>query len=261
MTLALDLPECPASLVSRRDPRWKLAAALLACGILAFTKTWPVALGGLAAALLLAWLARLPGRWFRGRVGGVLLLMAVFLAWLPFVPRSADDALPLGMLTLSRHGSQLFVVALAKTTSLVTIALVVLATAPLQDTFKAARALRVPGVLVQLLLLTYRYVFLLFDEFSRLRTALRVRGYRNRASLHSYRTIGQVAGTLLVRSHERAERVGQAMRCRGYDGEFRTLHAFQTTRADVLFFVAVVAVAAGLLAVDLLVRWQPLTLP
>ncbi len=260
MTLALDLPECADSLVSRRDPRWKLAAVLLTCGLLAFTRTWPVALAGLAAVLLLVWLAKLPGRWYRSRVGGVLLFLAVFLAWLPFVPRSADDALPLGMLNLSQHGVQVFVVALAKTTSLVSLVLVVLATAPLQDTFKAAHSLRMPGVLVHLLLLTYRYVFLLFDEFSRLRTALRVRGYRNRASLHSYRTIGQVAGTLLVRSHERAERVGQAMRCRGFDGEFRTLHAFQTTLADVMFFAVVVAVAAALLAADLMIRWQVLPL-
>ena len=258
MTLALDLPECPESLVSRRDPRWKLATVLLACGLLAFTRTWPVALVGLAAVLLLVWLAKLPGRWYGRRIGGVLLFLAIFLAWLPLVPRSADDALPLGMLTLSRHGLQVFVVALAKTTSLVSLVLVVMATAPLQDTFKAAHALRIPGVLVHLLLLTYRYVFLLFDEFSRLRTALRVRGYRNRASLHSYHTIGQVAGTLLVRSHERAERVGQAMRCRGFDGEFRTLHAFQTTLGDVLFLVAIVAIAAGLLVTDLVIRWQVL---
>jgi cobalt/nickel transport system permease protein len=66
-----------------------------------------------------------------------------------------------------------------------------------------------------------------------------VRGFRNRANLQSYRTIGQVAGTLLVRSHERSERVGQAMGCRGFDGEFRSLSEFRTTSLDVLVFTTI----------------------
>ena len=67
--------------------------------------------------------------------------------------------------------------------------------------------------------------------------ALRVRGYRNRANLHSYRTIGAVTGALLVRGWERGERVGHAMRCRGFDGRFRSLSEFRTTAADVLMFL------------------------
>jgi cobalt/nickel transport system permease protein len=61
-----------------------------------------------------------------------------------------------------------------------------------------------------------------------------------------------VAGALLVRSHERAERVGQAMRCRGFDGRFRSLTAFRTRPADVTFFLLTAGAAAGLLLWDLL---------
>jgi cobalt/nickel transport system permease protein len=127
-------------------------------------------------------------------------------------------------------------------------------TAPWEVTLKAAHALRVPGLLVQLVALTYRYLHLLVEEVGRLRIALRVRGYRNRASLHSYRTVGHVAGTLLVRSSERAERVGQAMRCRGFDGRFRSLVDFATRPPDVLAFGLIVAWAGGLLAWDILLR-------
>ena len=136
---------------------------------------------------------------------------------------------------------------------MISLMLVLLATTPLPDVFKAARALGMPRLLVLLLLLTYRYVFLLMDEFARLRIALRVRGFRNRATLHSYRTIGQVSGTLLVRSQERSDRVGQAMRCRGFDGEFRTLHEFHAGGRDVAAFITIVGFAAGLLLWDWLV--------
>ena len=135
--------------------------------------------------------------------------------------------------------------------TVVALMLVLLATAPLDATLKAAHALYVPGVLVQLAVLTYRYLFVLAGELGRLRLALRVRGYRNRATRHSYRTVGHVAGTLLVRSYERAERVGQAMRCRGFDGRFRTLTEFRTTPRDLLAFVLVTACAIGLVAWDL----------
>jgi cobalt/nickel transport system permease protein len=83
-----------------------------------------------------------------------------------------------------------------------------------------------------------------------MRAALRVRGYRNRATGHCYRTVGHVAGTLLVRGAERAERVGQAMRCRGFDGRFRSLAEFHTRLTDVLLFGAIMATAVGLGALD-----------
>ena len=105
-----------------------------------------------------------------------------------------------------------------------------------------------PGLLVHLTLLSYRYVGLLAGELARVRVALRVRGYRNRATRHSYRTVAHVAAGLLVRGHDRAERVGQAMRSRGFDGRFRSLAAFRTTTADVGFFFTVVVMAAALVA-------------
>ncbi len=155
-----------------------------------------------------------------------------------------------GPATLSAAGAETALVLICKAAALVLLALVLLATAPLDATLKAAHALRVPGLLVQLTLLSYRYLFLLADELGRLRIAVRVRGYRNRANLHSYRTIGAVTGSLLVRGWERAERVGQAMRCRGFDGRFRSLSGFRTTAADVLFFVAVVGGAVGVCLLD-----------
>jgi cobalt/nickel transport system permease protein len=164
----------------------------------------------------------------------------------------------LGPVRLSAHGALVALLLSVKAVTVLTLALVLLAAGPLDATLKASRSLRVPGLFVQLGLLTYRYVFVLGDELRRLRIALRVRGYRNRPTRHSYRTLGHVAGTLLVRGHERAERVGQAMRCRGFDGRFRSLATFRTTLADVLFFAVVVGGAGTLLGWDWWV-WRALT--
>jgi cobalt/nickel transport system permease protein len=246
MTLAFSSPPCTSSLVSRLDPRWKLAALLFAAGVATTLHTLPGAGLGLAGALLLALLARLPMRWYLQRLGALALFLALFALPLPWLLAGDAPLWTWGFLRVSPRGVEVALLLCAKAVTIVTLLLVVQATAPLETTLKAAHALYVPGLIVQLSLLSYRYLFVLADELARLRIALRVRGYRYRMNRRSYRTAGHVAGTLLVRGYERAERVGQAMRSRGFDGQFRSLTAFQTRRADVLLFLVVVVSAAAL---------------
>lgn len=239
-----------SSPLGRWDPRWKLAAFLtLGCCLFLLHRPAINALA-LGSALLLAAVGRLPLRWVLGRLGLVLLVLAPFLLLLPFVQKQAEPAWQLGPLRFSLPGLWAALVLGLKTLTLTLLVLILLITAPLPATFKAAQALHVPGLLVQLALLTYRYIFVLANELARLRVALRVRGYRNRPNLHCYRTAGHVTGTLLVRGYEQAERVEQAMRCRGFDGRFRTLNDFQTQPRDVLGLLAAVAGAVLLVALD-----------
>ncbi len=247
MTLALAAIPAPDSPLRKLDARWKLAAVGVAIVAAAVLRTLPAAGAALAGALALAAAGRLPARWFLARLGATALVLAPFVLTLPFLLPGPDGEVP------SWAGLSAALLLGLKAATLVTLALVLLVSSPLTDTLKAAHALRVPGLLVHLFVLTWRYAFLIAEEMGRLRIALRVRGYRNRPTRHSYRTIGHVAGTLLVRGHERGERVGQAMRCRGFDGRFRSLTAFRTARADVTFFLLVAASSAGLLAWDRLV--------
>jgi cobalt/nickel transport system permease protein len=145
---------------------------------------------------------------------------------------------------------------LLKALTIVTLMLVMLVSAPLDATLKAAHALHVPGLAIQIVVLAYRYLFLLADEFIRMRVALRVRGYRLRSNPQRFRILAHVSGTVLVRGYERAERVGQAMRCRGFDGTFRSLAEFRTRPADVAIFLLVVGCAAALVCWDLLERFS-----
>jgi cobalt/nickel transport system permease protein len=254
MTLVLDPLPCHPSPLRSLDPRWKLAALLLAAVAVVFLVTWPAALTALGAAQGLVLAGRLPLRWYLSRLGGVALVLGLFAAPLPFLLHEASPAVVWGPVQFSWHGVVIGVVLLARGLTVATLMLVLLGTAPLDATLKAAHSLRVPGFFVQLTLFTYRFLALVADELARVRVALRVRGYRNRPTRHSYRTIGHVAGTLLVRSYERGDRVAQAMRCRGFDGRFRSLTEMRTTVVDVLFFFLVIASAAGLLTWDLTLR-------
>ncbi len=253
MTLAIDIPDCPESFVKRLDARWRLASILFACLAFAPLSNWAPAMAALAGAVLLLAATRLPARWVINRIGTAMIFFAVFLVWLPFVVNPGDREVDLGIISISLEGSLRLIGLGAKLCAMTSLILIVIAVAPLHETLHAAQALRIPGVLIHLILMTGRYVFLLIDEFYRLRTALRVRGFRNRADAHGYRTVGQVAGTLLVRGHERSERVAQAMRCRAFAGEFHSQREYQTHAADVLMFVAIVSYSAGLVVWDRLI--------
>ena len=250
MTLALDHLPQPDSPLRHLDPRWRLASLMLATLATALVHTLSAAVLAMAGSLLLAALGRLPIRWYLSRLGALTLFLAIFVVLLPFMVHDGGPRLELGRLQISWYGLRVATFLCLKAIALATLAFIVLTTAPLGATLAAAQALHVPGLLVQLVMLTHRYIFVLATELSRLRVALRVRGFRNRASRHSYRTAGHVAGILLIRGYERAERVGQAMRCRGFDGRFRALAEYRTAPADCVFFVILASSAATLLLID-----------
>jgi cobalt/nickel transport system permease protein len=236
MTLTFDPPPTVASPIARLDPRWKLAGlAMAAAGVAALQSPGSAAVA-LFGALLLAMIARLPARWYFGRLGTLALALAPFAIIMPLVQGIS--------------GVRLAALLAAKAGTIVTLALVAIGTAPLPTTLHAAQSLRLPPTLVHILLLSYRYLFVLADELDRLRRAVRVRGFRPRVDRHTYRTVGHVIGTLVVRGTERADGVAHAMRCRGFDGRFRSLSTFRTRVVDVLFFVVVVAYAAALVVWD-----------
>src|SRR5437879_570515 len=128
MTLAFDLPACQPSFVQRLDPRWKLAALLLAALAVAFVRAWEPALAALAGALLLVALARVPLRWYVWRMAAALTMYTLFLIWLPFAVAADHETLDLGFVVLSRNGlARLFVLS-ANLTSMISLMLVMLAT-------------------------------------------------------------------------------------------------------------------------------------
>lgn len=248
MTLSFEDIPISESPLRRLDPRWKLAGVGLAVFAVALLEGVHASSLALTGAFAFAVLGRVPPRWYLGRLLALAPFLILFVVLLPFLVPSEAPLAAWGPVTFSANGLWLALRIGMKAVTIVTLVLVLLISAPLQDLLHAAQSLRVPGLLVQITLLAYRYLFLLAAEMKRTRIALRTRAYRNRMSLHSYRTIAHMAGATLIRSQERAERVAQAMRCRGFDGRFRSLAEFRTTWPDVCFFLTMVSIAAGLLA-------------
>ncbi|MBK8988754.1 MAG: cobalt ECF transporter T component CbiQ [Chloroflexi bacterium] len=200
---------------------------------------------GLVTAVLFL-LSRLPITfWFnRLRYPGIFLLAVAVL--LPFF--SGQTVLwQLGPLALRQEGLLEFLLIFVKFVCILTISLVLFGAAPFLTTIKAMRALRLPPILADMLLLTYRYIFELGHDLRTMERAMRLRGFAaGRLSARGARALAAVAGTLLVRSYEQSERVYQAMVLRGYGQTVaRPADGFMTTGRDWAALTAVLLVALG----------------
>lgn len=78
-------------------------------------------------------------------------------------------------------------------------------------------ALRMPPLLVAILASMYRYISVLIDEFNSMQRAARSRNLMGN-SRRQRTIIGNMIGSLFIRTYERGERVHQAMLARGYQG-------------------------------------------
>lgn len=94
---------------------------------------------------------------------------------------------------------------------------------PFEQLLITLRRLRVPAVVVAILAFMYRYVFVVWDELDKMRTARKAREFSGGSLWFRWKTLSQLIGMLLIRSLNRAERIHGAMCSRGWDGEVRWL--------------------------------------
>ena len=92
--------------------------------------------------------------------------------------------------------------------------LLMMAVTPLAELTAQLRRMHLPGILVSLLEMTSRYAGTLLEEAGRMSTAytLRAPGKKTLEMRH----MGDFVGSLLLKSHQRAQRIYQAMLLRGY---------------------------------------------
>lgn len=64
----------------------------------------------------------------------------------------------------------------------------------------------------------YRYIGVLIDEFTAMRQAAASRNLMVSAGRRQRQVVGNMFGSLFIRTYERGERIHQAMMARGYTG-------------------------------------------
>jgi cobalt/nickel transport system permease protein len=105
----------------------------------------------------------------------------------------------------------------------------------------AMQKLYISDKFVFLVLMTYRYIFVIGEEYQRLFRAAKIRGFVSKTDIHSYKTYAYIAGMLFVRASLRAKRVHQAMICRGFNGKFYAIDKFTLDKLSIFFFIIVIS--------------------
>ena len=216
------------------DPRGKIVVAGLFAVLIAVSQSYTATLAGLALAVVWLGLARLPLKQVAARLLVVNSFMFFLWVVLPFT-YPGEVLWRLGPLALTRQGLLFTGLITLKSNAIIIALIALVATVPVVTLGQAMHRLRFPDKLCHLLLFTYRYLYVFEEEFRRLVQAMKIRGFQPRTDLHTYRSYAYLAAMLLVRSYDRAERVFQAMLCRGFHGVFYSLRTFSWQRRDWVF--------------------------
>ena len=229
------------SYAHRWDPRAKIVLVLFFVVVVVTTPPQHL-LAFVVYAGMLLWgvaLSRVPLRPLVTRTLTVLPFSVLVAVGLPFIRGGAT--VTVGGLALSVTGLWLFVGTTIKSLLSAAALILLVATTPFHRLLDGFRRLGVPRFFVDLLTLTYRYLFLLIEEGTRLRRAAVARGYDPKW-LPQTIIIGRLVGNLFLRSYERAERVYGAMRLRGFNGQLPTPVASPCRLSEILGLVIIMGV-------------------
>ncbi len=222
------------STLHRLDPRAKvLVTAAFALVVSSFGRyevsgLLPFALFPVSLAIL----GEVPWGYLLKRIGLALPFMLVLGALNPVLDR--EVLLHVGPLAITGGWLSSFSMVL-KLVLTVASAVVLVATTGVDGVCQALERLGLPQVFVVQIGFLHRYTFVLAEEAVRM---LRARELRSNSHGLTHREFGPLAGHLLLRTWDRAQRIHQAMLARGFDGNFHMLRRSSFGPRDLLFLFA-----------------------
>jgi len=242
------------SLIKRLDPRGKIVVVFLFSVVVAISDRFLVLIWALAIGLLIILMAGVPARELFRRLIPVNMLIVFLWLFLPFT-FAGEPLFYIGSLAVTREGVLYATRISIKSNAMMLMLIALVASTPIFTLGHAMHELGVPRKLVHLLFFTYRYIHVIHREYVRLLNSMKIRGFCPGTNLHTYKTFAYMVGMLLVKSFDRAQRVHNAMLCRGFKGNLYSLSKFSIKRRDV---ISMVLMAAAILVLGVL-EWTTTT--
>jgi len=240
------------SLIHRLDPRVKIVAVSFFSVVVAVSNRFVVLMSALALGFFIVLLARVPMRQLVRRLVPVNVFILFLWLFLPFTVQG-EPLFSVGALVGTNKGVLYATQISLKSNAIVAVLIALVASSSILTIGHAMHELRVPQKIVHLFFFTYRYIHVIGREYVRLVNAMKVRGFRPGTNMHSYKTFAYLVGMLLVRSCDRAERVRNAMLCRGFRGRLYSLSHFSMKTRDVISLIVMLTLVLALGALEWIV--------
>jgi cobalt/nickel transport system permease protein len=212
------------------DPRVKLLCVFSLAILVATLTRVEALLIVIIFALGLALVSRIPGLHL-AKGFALAVPFVLFASFTMLLTSGAENALAMGL----------------RVSTSVLLLLVLVSSTPFMDVLWTLRWFRLPTILSDMIMFTYRFIFVMLDESERMRLARKSRGFGGGRSLldrEAFKVLSNTIGMIFLRSYRRANRVYAALLSRGYDGKIRSITAFKVKARDAMFGLAFVIIGA-----------------
>ncbi|HKI16879.1 MAG TPA: cobalt ECF transporter T component CbiQ [Isosphaeraceae bacterium] len=237
------------------DVRTRLIVALAA--IVAVVMSTRIAFGLIALGCSLTGLAavRTPPKALACRMIGPLALATVVSLTRTFMTGTTPIAhihLGFWQLTATREGFLEGALIASRVLGSIGIMMLLCQNNSMPELFAALRWAKVPHIGIEIAVLMYRYLYVFFEQAGCVVSAQRVRlGYSGLR--RSFQSVGSLAGLVILRSLDQAEKSHEAMMARGYRGCLPLPSLPSLSRRQLT--IACVGVALIAMAYSLAERW------
>ncbi|WNY28239.1 Energy-coupling factor transporter transmembrane protein EcfT [Methanimicrococcus stummii] len=234
------------SVIHRMNPMTKVIAILLLVISVAIVNDIRMAFFVLILSFLMIFAAKLPILFVARRIWSPFLFILLFAAALLLSGEGGEVLWSIGFLDITKESALNAALILIRATAAILMITVLLATTRFDMIIKVFYDLKMPVFLLQILMFSYRYIFVFSDELENMKNSMASKGFRPKLSLRMFSSIANMLGMLLIKSFERGDEVYRSMVAKGYTGKPTIITENKMRAADYaivsIFFILAAAI-------------------
>lgn len=187
------------------------------------------------------------------------VLFLVFVSVFLILFSEGETLFSIGPVAVKTRGLYLALNTCVRVLSIITVGVVMVQTTPLAGLSGKLKKMLIPKILVDIGILTGRYIMVIGEDFSKMRTSRKLRGYVSGKSISGrFRIIVPTAATLLIRGFQQSEMVFNAMHMRGYGSSSadvnRAHSAINNRKLSMIMFLSTLALALTLIVLEIAIE-------
>ena len=124
---------------------------------------------------------------------------------------------------------------------LIIFSLLIFSDKSLFDIAASLQTLKAPPKLIALFFFVGKFVIIIKNEFETTKQVMKIRNFKSKSNLFSYKIYANVIGMMIVKCFDRAEKLKYSMILRNFQGQIYQSNIDKFTFMDFLIFISVLA--------------------